>query len=69
MKDGISYHSKDILFKSLSEWYPNTSLEVYGLLMACQKLKRYLLMIFRRSGQMNGALTHSFLWKTILFLC
>ncbi|OPW98778.1 transcriptional regulator [Geobacillus sp. LEMMY01] len=31
MAGGISYHAKDILFKSLSELYQNQALDVYGL--------------------------------------
>ncbi|BBW97134.1 transcriptional regulator [Geobacillus icigianus] len=31
MPDGISYHAKDILFKSLSALYQNQALDVYGL--------------------------------------
>lgn len=31
MAHGISYHAKDILFKSLSELYRNQALDVYGL--------------------------------------
>lgn len=31
MSKGISYHNKDILFKSLSEFYENVALDFYGL--------------------------------------
>jgi hypothetical protein len=31
MAGGISYHAKDVLFKSLSELYQNQALDVYGL--------------------------------------
>ncbi|KHF29436.1 hypothetical protein LR68_01797 [Anoxybacillus sp. BCO1] len=31
MAHGISYHAKDILFKSLSELYRDQALDVYGL--------------------------------------
>ena len=31
MSEGISYHAKDILFKSLSELYKDKALDVFGI--------------------------------------